>query len=79
MTEPWGMTATDALAAMRAKELSPVELLASVDRRADEVEPVVNAFTERRTEEARAAAEASAARYARGEDIRPLEGLPVGM
>jgi aspartyl-tRNA(Asn)/glutamyl-tRNA(Gln) amidotransferase subunit A len=79
MTEPWGMTATDALAAMRAKELSPVELLASVSQRADEVEPVVNALTERRTEEAKVAAEASAARYARGEDIRALEGLPVGM
>ena len=79
MTEPWEMTATDALAAMRARDLSPVELLESVERRADEVEPVVNALCERRPEEAREAAEASARRYASGERIRPLEGLPVAL
>jgi aspartyl-tRNA(Asn)/glutamyl-tRNA(Gln) amidotransferase subunit A len=79
MTEAWELTACDALAAMRGKELSPVELLGSVLTRADEVEPTVNAFTERRTEEAEAAARASAERYASGEDIRPLEGLPVSL
>ena len=46
MTEPWELTAVDALARMRAKELSPVELLASVRARAEQVEPTVNAFTE---------------------------------
>ena len=60
MTEPWEMTAIDALAAMRARDLSPVELLESVERRADEVEPVVNALCERRPEDAREAAETSA-------------------
>ena len=79
MTEPWQMTAVDALAAMRATSLSPVELLASVYERADAVEPVVNAFTERREDAARAAAADSAERYARGEDIRPLEGLPLAL
>src|SRR4051812_26431677 len=64
---------------MRAKELSPVELLASVQARAEVVEPTVNAFTERRDEEALAAARTSAERYASGEDIRPLEGLPVAL
>jgi aspartyl-tRNA(Asn)/glutamyl-tRNA(Gln) amidotransferase subunit A len=73
------MSATDALAAMRAKTLSPMDLLESVFARADVVEPVVNAFTERRDEAARAAAADSAERYARGEDIRPLEGLPVAL
>jgi aspartyl-tRNA(Asn)/glutamyl-tRNA(Gln) amidotransferase subunit A len=73
------MTATDALAAMRAKALSPVELLDSVYARADAVEPVVNAFTERRDEAAKIAAVDSAERYARGEGIRALEGLPVAM
>lgn len=75
MTEPWEMTATDALAAMRALDLSPVELLESVERRADQVDPVVNALCERRPEEAREAAVASSRRYASGERIRPLEGL----
>ena len=50
-----------------------------MERRADEVEPVVNALCERRPEEAREAAEASARRYANGERIRPLEGLPVAL
>jgi aspartyl-tRNA(Asn)/glutamyl-tRNA(Gln) amidotransferase subunit A len=79
MTEPWALTATDALSRMHAKELSPVELLESVLARADLVEPTVNAFTERRTEDAVAAAKASAERYASGEDVRPLEGLPVAL
>jgi aspartyl-tRNA(Asn)/glutamyl-tRNA(Gln) amidotransferase subunit A len=78
MTEPWELTAVDALAQMRAKELSPVELLDSVWARADAVEDVVNALTERR-DEARAEAETSAARFTTGEDIRPLEGLPVAL
>ena len=79
MTEPWELTAADALAAMRARELSPLELLDSVERRADEVEPVVNALCDRRRDEARAAAAASADRYAGGERIRALEGLPVAL
>jgi aspartyl-tRNA(Asn)/glutamyl-tRNA(Gln) amidotransferase subunit A len=79
MTQPWELTATDALARLRAKELSPVELLASVYARADVVEPTVNAVTERRTEEAEAAARESERRYAAGEDVRQLEGLPVAI
>jgi aspartyl-tRNA(Asn)/glutamyl-tRNA(Gln) amidotransferase subunit A len=79
MSEPWELTAVDALAAMRAKELSPLELLASVQARAEAVEPVVNAFTERLDEAAALAAKASQERYARGEDIRRLEGLPVAI
>ncbi|MGH2631654.1 MAG: amidase [Actinomycetota bacterium] len=79
MTEPWEMTVTEALAEMRARSLSPVELLNSVEARADLVEPTVNAFTERRRDEARIAAEISADRYATGERIRALEGIPVAM
>ncbi len=79
MSEPWQLTAVGALARMRAKELSPLELLESVYARADQVEPVVNAFTERRTEEAALAAKDSAERYANGEGIRALEGLPVAL
>jgi aspartyl-tRNA(Asn)/glutamyl-tRNA(Gln) amidotransferase subunit A len=79
MTEPWELTAVDALAKMRAKELSPVELLASVRARAEQIEPTVNAFTETRHEDAERAAAASAERYASGEGIRALEGLPVSL
>ncbi|MGE5227973.1 MAG: amidase [Planctomycetaceae bacterium] len=79
MSEPWELTAADALARMRAKELSPVELLASVTKRAEAVEPTVNAICERRTEQAEEAARASEDRYARGEGIRALEGLPTAI
>ncbi len=79
MSEPWELSAVKALTAMRAKTLSPVELLESVERRADEVEPVVNALCERRSEPARAAARDSAERYATGEGIRELEGLPLAL
>ncbi|HEX6844964.1 MAG TPA: amidase [Actinomycetota bacterium] len=79
MSEPWELTAVDALATMRTKELSPVELLASVQARAEVVEPTVNAFTERLDEAAAGAAKESAERYARGADLRPLEGLPVAI
>jgi aspartyl-tRNA(Asn)/glutamyl-tRNA(Gln) amidotransferase subunit A len=79
MSEPWELTATDALARMRAKELSPVELLASVIARAEEIEPTVNAFAERRYDEAEGTAKASAERYASGESIGTLEGLPVSL
>jgi len=79
MTEPWELTATDALARMRVKELSPVELLASVRARAEVVEPTVNALTEQLADPADDAARESEARFQRGEGIRPLEGLPVAL
>jgi Asp-tRNA(Asn)/Glu-tRNA(Gln) amidotransferase A subunit family amidase len=79
MNEAWSLTAVDALAAMRAKDLSPVELLESVIARAEAAEPIVNAFAERRYEQALEAASASADRYANGARIRPLEGLPLAL
>jgi len=79
MNEAWSITAVDALAAMRAKDLSPVELLESVIARAEAAEPIVNAFAERRYEQALEAASASADRYANGARIRPLEGLPLAL
>ena len=79
MTEPWELTATEALARMRTKELSPVELLASVRARAEAVEPTVNALTEQLAEPADDAARESETRFQRGEGIRPLEGLPIAL
>ena len=79
MTEPWELTATEALVRMRANELSPVELLASVRARAEAVEPTVNALTEQLAGPADDAAREAEARFQRGEGIRPLEGLPVAL
>ena len=79
MTEPWELSATDALALMRTRALSPLELLDSVIARAESVEPVVNAFAETRYDEARDAAKRAVHRYTTGERIRPLEGLPLAL
>src|SRR5262245_39964301 len=79
MTEPWALTATDALAAMRAKELSPVERLPAGSSADVGGGLLGSACTDGGAEEVMAAAVASAEGYARGEDVRPLEGLPVGM
>ena len=39
------MTATEAISKFKAKELSPVELMAAVSARCEEVNPKVNALT----------------------------------
>jgi Asp-tRNA(Asn)/Glu-tRNA(Gln) amidotransferase A subunit family amidase len=78
MTDLHYLSATEALARFRARELSPVELLEAVIARAEEVEPVVNALCHTFYEEARAAAREAERRYASG-DVRPLEGLPVAI
>ena len=56
-------SATDALAAFRSGELSPVELLDAVLARAAVVEPHVNALVTVRREAAYAAAREAEARY----------------
>ncbi|WTW94285.1 amidase family protein [Streptomycetaceae bacterium NBC_01309] len=73
------LSATDALAAFRSRELSPVELLTAVLDRARAAEPVVNAVVETLDGEAFAAAREAERRYLGkgGGPVRPLEGLPV--
>ena len=74
------LSATEALARFRARELSPVELLKAMIERADAVEPTINAFAETRYEAALEEAREAEARYAgKGESPRPLEGLPVAV
>jgi Asp-tRNA(Asn)/Glu-tRNA(Gln) amidotransferase A subunit family amidase len=72
------LSATEALRRMRARELSPVELMEAVIRRAEQVEPAINAFPHTYYEDALAAARAAEARYTgTGPRPRPLEGIPV--
>ena len=74
------LSATEALARFRSRELSPVELLDAVIARAEEVEPTVNALCHRFDDAAREQARAAEARYAgRGEPPRELEGIPLAV
>ena len=81
MTDLLHRSARELLAAYRARELSPVEVLDAVEARADAVEPIVNAFAERLHDQAKAAAVEAEARYAGrgGGEPRPLEGVPVAV
>ena len=74
------LSATDALAMFRSKELSPVELVGAVIERAEAVEPALNAFAQTFYDEALAAARDAKERYAgSGERARPLDGIPVAV
>ena len=73
------LPATEALAAFRARTLSPRELMQAVTARAEALADPINAFTFTYFEEALAAASAAEQRYLRGETIGPLDGLPVGI
>ena len=74
------LSAADTLAAFRSKELSPVEYLEALIERVEACEPHLNAVADRRYDEARAEARASADRYAGdGSTARPLEGVAVAI
>ncbi len=74
------LSASDALALFRRRELSPVELMQATIDRVEAVDPVVNALPIRFFDEALAAARKAEARFAgRGGGPRPLEGLPVAV
>ena len=64
-------------AAFRGGEASPVEVLDEVLADIEARNGVVNAFSDVTPERARADAAASAERWARGEPLSPLDGVPV--
>jgi Asp-tRNA(Asn)/Glu-tRNA(Gln) amidotransferase A subunit family amidase len=66
-------------AAVRRRELSPLELVTATLERVARLNPVLNAFVALRAEEALAEARALGERIARGEDPGPLAGLPFGV
>jgi Asp-tRNA(Asn)/Glu-tRNA(Gln) amidotransferase A subunit family amidase len=75
------LSATDALARFRSRELSPVELMEATIARAEEVEPTVNALCHTFYEQALEQARAAEARYAPGssQEPRALEGIPLAV
>ena len=73
------MTATEMAAAIRAKKLSPVEVVDAVLSRIDRLNPTLNAYCTVTHEEARAAAKAAEAAVMRGEASGILHGVPVSI
>ncbi|MEU6002324.1 amidase [Streptomyces sp. NPDC047197] len=79
MTELTDLTAVQLVDAYRKGEFSPVDATRAALRRAEEVQPAVNAFVRLDAEDALAEAEASAERWRRGEPRGLVDGVPVSV
>jgi aspartyl-tRNA(Asn)/glutamyl-tRNA(Gln) amidotransferase subunit A len=73
------MDAVHLAAEIRARNLSPVEVVDAVLDRMDRLEPVLHAFCTPTPDAARADAERIEADLAAGRDAGPLAGVPVGI
>ena len=74
------ISATDAIAAFKAKTLSPVELMRAIIARAEAVNPKINAFPMTLYERALEQARKAEARYMKTDGrLRPVEGIPVAI
>jgi aspartyl-tRNA(Asn)/glutamyl-tRNA(Gln) amidotransferase subunit A len=71
------LTARELVAQYRRKTLSPVEVTEALLRRLDRLEPEINAFVLVARESALAEARAAEARWAKGEPLGLLDGVPV--
>ena len=72
------LSATDVLKRFRACTLSPVEYLTELIKRAEETEPVINAFAFTWFDQAMDLAKKAEKKYARKDpNVRALEGLPL--
>lgn len=70
------LTARELLAGYRERAFRPSEVVAALAARIDELQPCINAFTTLCLESACDGARLSDIAWAKGEDVRPLEGLP---
>ncbi len=77
MTDPTLLPATRLAAMIRARELSPVELVEASLARIEAVQPVNNPFALILADEARTAAREAERAVLRGHRLGPLHGLPV--
>src|SRR5690348_4040077 len=73
------MPATELSAAIRARRLSPVELVEAVLTRIDRLNPRLRAYLTVTDEHARQAAREAEAAVMRGDPLGPLHGIPVGI
>lgn len=71
------LPAVEMIAGFRSRRFSPVEVHESVQAVIEAREPELNAFWQRDAEESGKAAQASEARWAGGEPVGPLDGVPV--
>jgi amidase len=79
MNEPCDLSAVVARRLIGQKKLPPSELMESCIARIEAVDHAVNAMVARDFDRARATAKAADAAVARGEELRPLHGLPIGI
>ena len=79
MTEPCDLPAVDARRMIGCKQLAPSELLASCIARIEAVDHAVNAMVARDFDRARVAAFRADEAVARGDELGPLHGLPIGI
>mgnify|MGYP002621398935 CR=1 FL=1 len=73
------MSATDLVAAYRARRLSPVEVTQAVLGRLERLNPVLNAFCLSDPAAALESARASEARWSKGQPLGLVDGVPVSM
>jgi aspartyl-tRNA(Asn)/glutamyl-tRNA(Gln) amidotransferase subunit A len=79
MTDLIALNTLEILNLYKAKSLSPLEYWLAVEARIEAFEPVVNALYGYDPEMARLMAKASGERWARGETLGPLDGIPVSL
>ncbi|MFK8905702.1 amidase [Streptomyces sp. YS-3] len=77
--QPYELSLTAAAEAIRARQLSPVELVDSVLGRLEKVEPHLHAYATVTAERARREARAAAKDAAAGRLRSPLHGIPMGL
>jgi 1-carboxybiuret hydrolase len=75
----WDAEAATIAAAVRAGDVTAVEVAKVTIARTERVDPVLNAFTDRTVERAMAEARAVDARRAAGETLGPLAGVPFAV
>ncbi len=77
MAKVFYLSIAETLKKFRHKQLSPVDLIEEHLVRIQQIQPLLNPFVHMDAESARARARESESRMARGETLRPLEGIPL--
>jgi len=73
------LSALELTAQIRAKKISPVEVVDAVLARIERMNPTLNAFCTLTADEARDAAQAAEVSVMTGEELGPLHGVPVSI